>query len=150
MISSRTTLLLAAALSFASVGIAQSPASYDPLKTFAPLTLPDPVNSYRSANGAPGPLYWQNRADYEIYTAIDTATKTLTNTDIITYTNNSPDTLTSLWLNLEQNAYRRDSRNSAHSDEARQANTSTSGYSLDSVEVESGDKAAVKPERVTP
>ena len=150
MISSRTTLLLAAALSFASVGIAQSPASYDPLKTFAPLTLPDPVNSYRSANGAPGPLYWQNRADYELYTAIDTATKTLTNTDIITYTNNSPDTLTSLWLNLEQNAYRRDSRNSAHSDEARQANTSTSGYSLDSVEVESGDKAAVKPERVTP
>ena len=77
MISSRTTLLLAA-LSFAAVGIAQSPAPYDPLKTFAPLVLPEAVNSYRSANGAPGPLYWQNRADYEIYAAIDTATKTLT------------------------------------------------------------------------
>src|ERR1039457_7318043 len=40
--------------------------TYDPLKTFAPLTLPDPVNAYRSADGTPGPDYWQNRADYVI------------------------------------------------------------------------------------
>ena len=92
---SRTTLLLAA-LSFAAVGIAQSPAPYDPLKTFAPLTLPEPVNSYRSSNGAPGPLYWQNRADYELHATIDTASKTLNGTEVITYTNHSPDTLTSL------------------------------------------------------
>ncbi len=37
---------------------------YDPRAIFAPLTLSEPVNRYRSANGAPGPDYWQNRADY--------------------------------------------------------------------------------------
>jgi len=40
---------------------------YDPRLTFAPLTLPDPVNAYRSSNGAPGPDYWQNEADYEMH-----------------------------------------------------------------------------------
>ena len=49
-----------------------APSSYDPRITFAPLTLPDPVNQYRSANGAPGPAYWQNGADYELHAALDT------------------------------------------------------------------------------
>ena len=48
---------------------------YDPRLTFAPLTLPDPVNSYRSGNGAPGPGYWQNEADYELHAELDTAAK---------------------------------------------------------------------------
>ena len=139
--SSRTTLLLAT-LSFATVGIAQSPAPYDPLKTFAPLTLPEPVNSYRSANGAPGPLYWQNRADYELHATIDTASKTLNGTEVITYTNNSPDALTSLWLNLEQNIYRQDSRGAAFAEEARPAHDSTTGYSLESVEVQTEPRRA--------
>src|SRR6185312_1159356 len=39
---------------------------YDPRETFAPLTLPTPVNAYRSGDGTPGPDYWQNRADYKI------------------------------------------------------------------------------------
>jgi hypothetical protein len=84
--------------------------TYDPRVTFAPLTLPEPVNSYRSSNGAPGPAYWQNEADYEMHAAIDTAKKVLTNDETITYTNNSPDLLTSLWIHLEQNIYRQDSR----------------------------------------
>ncbi len=46
---------------------------YDPRLTFAPLTLPDPVNVYRSSNGAPGPAYWQNEADYEMHAALDTS-----------------------------------------------------------------------------
>jgi hypothetical protein len=58
--------------------------TYDPLKTFAPLTLPDPVNAYRAANGAPGPMYWQNRADYELHASIDTVAKVLTATETIT------------------------------------------------------------------
>jgi hypothetical protein len=94
-------------------GIAQAPASrstYDSRVTFAPLVLPEPVNSYRGGNGAPGPQYWQQVADYEMHAAIDTATHTLSNTEIITYTNNSPDTLTSLWIHLEQNTYRKDAR----------------------------------------
>ena len=89
---------------------AQSAPTYDSRVTFAPLTLPEPVNAYRSGSGAPGPQYWQNSADYVMHASIDTAAKTLTNDEVITYTNNSPDTLTSLWIHLEQNSYRKDSR----------------------------------------
>src|SRR6202161_2100262 len=69
--------------------------AYDPRLTFAPLTLPDPINAYRSSNGAPGPSYWQNQADYEMHATLDTKAKVLENDEVITYTNNSPDSLTS-------------------------------------------------------
>ncbi len=75
---------------------------YDPLRTFARLTLPQPVNRFRSADGAPGPDYWQNRADYEIRARLDTVAHTLRGSEIITYTNNSPAALDSLWLQLDQ------------------------------------------------
>ncbi len=100
------------------IGMAQSGAppaaststasTYDPRLTFAPLVLPEPVNAYRSGSGAPGPQYWQNEADYVMHAALDTEKKVLTNDEVITYTNNSPDTLTSLWIHLEQNSYRKD------------------------------------------
>ena len=112
----RSVCLISAVILSAPVcaALAQSAApaanSYDPRLTFAPLTLPEPVNSYRSGNGAPGPAYWQNEADYEMHATLDTAAKVLTNDEVITYTNNSPDTLTSLWVMLEQNTYRKDSR----------------------------------------
>ncbi len=83
---------------------------YDPRLTFAPLTLPDPVNIYRSSNGSPGPAYWQNTADYEMHASLDTAAKELRNDEVITYTNQSPDSLNSLWIHLEQNTYRKDAR----------------------------------------
>ncbi|HEX9198010.1 MAG TPA: M1 family metallopeptidase [Acidobacteriaceae bacterium] len=89
-------------------GVAAS--TYDPRVTFAPLVLPDPVNAYRSGSGAPGPQYWQNEADYVMRAGLDAEKKVLTNDEVITYTNNSPDTLTSLWIHLEQNEYRKDSR----------------------------------------
>src|SRR5690349_2559904 len=73
---------------------AAAPASsFNPRAAFAPMTLPGAVNSYRSANGAPGPEYWQNEPDYVIHASIDTATKTLSGDEVITYTNNSPDAL---------------------------------------------------------
>jgi Peptidase family M1 domain len=109
--------------------------AYDPRKTFAPLSMPDPVNRYRSSNGAPGPDYWQNGADYEIHARLDPVKKELTATEVITYTNNSPDSLTSLWLQLDQNIYRKDSR-SAIADGSEQKEF-TDGYLLDSVEVDS-------------
>ena len=87
-----------------------SESTYDPRLTFAPLTLPDPVNVYRSSNGAPGPSYWQNEADYELHATLDTTAKELHTDETITYTNNSPDTLPSLWVMLEQNIYQKDSR----------------------------------------
>ncbi len=78
-------------------------AQYNPYKAFAPLTSLSPVNKMRSANGAPGPEYWQNRADYQVKVAFDTATKVISGKVTITYTNNSPDSLSNLWLQLVQN-----------------------------------------------
>jgi hypothetical protein len=107
---------------------------YEPQQTFAPLTLPEPVNRYRSSNGAPGPDYWQNRADYELHTTLDTAHKVLSATEVITYTNHSPDALTSLWLQLDQNQYRRDARAMVADEETRKE--FTEGYSIDEAAIE--------------
>ncbi|MEO1728782.1 MAG: M1 family metallopeptidase [Bacteroidota bacterium] len=79
---------------------------------FAPLDLPDP-NGVRAANGAPGPDYWQQRADYRIAVALDTTTHRVSGTVAITYTNNSPHDLDVLWLHLEQNLFADDSRGAA-------------------------------------
>jgi hypothetical protein len=142
----RATLLLALT---ATAAAQQLPApAYSPRETFAPLTLPDPVNAFRSSDGSPGPLYWQNRADYNLRAAIDTASHTLTGSEVITYTNNSPDTLTSLWLHLEQNTYRPDSRAHAFMPPTYRryfGDHSTAGYSLDSVDLQPlAAKAATK------
>jgi hypothetical protein len=144
---------LAAAMVFAwsaATGASAAPAGrYDPAETFAPLTLPEPVNSYRSADGTPGPGYWQNRADYEIHARLDPSAKLLSGTEIITYTNNSPSTLDCLWLQLDQNIYREGSRSSyalnlpgliakmLHID-PRKAHTE--GYQLDAVEIGIGGR----------
>ena len=64
--------------------------------------LPTP-NRYRSASGAPGPDYWQQQADYVIDVKLDTDQQTITGAENITYHNNSPDVLTYLWLQLDQN-----------------------------------------------
>ena len=60
-------------------------------------------NSYRTASGAPGSNYWQQKADYKIDVQIDDETQVLTGSEIITYTNMSPDVLTYLWVQLDQN-----------------------------------------------
>ncbi|WP_254062563.1 M1 family metallopeptidase [Acidobacterium sp. S8] len=158
--------LLIPALCFVScsAAIAQTapsaaPSSYDPRLTFAPLSLPDPVNAYRSSNGAPGPSYWQNDASYELHATLDTSAKELRTTEIITYTNNSPDTLPNLWVQLDQNIYRKDSRaqvllggmmrrrrNNPASD-AKPESTSSDGFIFDSVEIEAG-KQTTKAEYI--
>ena len=78
---------------------------------FAPLNLP-PGNEYRSGSGAPGPKYWQQRADYDLKATLDTATKSVRGEMTIRYTNNSPDTLHFLWFQVEQNAFKSNSLNS--------------------------------------
>ncbi|MFC2187082.1 M1 family metallopeptidase [Fulvivirgaceae bacterium LMO-SS25] len=71
-------------------------------------TLPTP-NEYRDASGAPGPKYWQQQADYEIKVTLDDNNQTITGWENVTYHNNSPQTLTYLWLQLEQNMRASDS-----------------------------------------
>ncbi len=66
--------------------------------------LPTP-NSYRSGSGAPGPNYWQQRADYVINVEVDDNTHLLTGSETITYYNNAPEPLSFLWLQLDQNIF---------------------------------------------
>ena len=72
---------------------------------------PTPTES-RLASGAPGPAYWQQRADYEIRVSLDEVNQRLSGWEEITYTNRSPHTLDYLWMQLDQNSFRRDSRRS--------------------------------------
>ncbi|MFM2268916.1 MAG: hypothetical protein RL757_2357 [Bacteroidota bacterium] len=65
-------------------------------------TLPTP-NAYRTASGAPGHEYWQQQADYKMSLVLDDEKQRLDGDETITYTNNSPDVLTYLWLQLDQN-----------------------------------------------
>jgi len=79
---------------------------------FRRLELPAPT-PVRTGSGAPGPQYWQQRADYSIRASLDTATHTLTGRATVRYTNRSPDTLRYVWMQLDQNIYREDSRGTA-------------------------------------
>ena len=60
-------------------------------------------NRYRNAAGAPGPDYWQQQVDYKIEASLDTTSHSITGSERITYHNNSPDQLTYLWVQLDQN-----------------------------------------------
>ncbi|WP_128546628.1 M1 family metallopeptidase [Larkinella soli] len=83
---------------------------YDPHELFHPLFNMQPGNDYRSGSGAPGPRYWQNRADYRISVSLDDETNVLSGEVEITYKNNSPEALPFLWLQLDQNAFADTSR----------------------------------------
>jgi len=67
------------------------------------------ANVYRNAGGAPGHEYWQQEVDYNIDATLDEDNQRLSATELITYRNNSPDTLTYLWFQLDQNRFRSDS-----------------------------------------
>ena len=116
----RAASALLAAVASASVAAAQTPVPAPPVfdntgvpdtSLFAPVTLPSP-NATRLASGAPGPKYWQNRADYDLDATLDTAATTLHGKLRLRYTNNSPDTLRYIWMQMEQNAFRDKSLNS--------------------------------------
>ncbi|MEY2917652.1 MAG: hypothetical protein RIS73_1366, partial [Bacteroidota bacterium] len=66
--------------------------------------LPTP-NEYRTASGAPGPKYWQQRCDYNIVCELDEPNRRLNGKETLTYYNNSPDVLTYLWLQLDENEH---------------------------------------------
>ena len=130
--------------------VAQS--KYDPKAAFHPQFYPYPGNEYRSASGEPGPKYWQNKADYKINCSLDTSTHTVKGDVEITYTNNSPDHLKFLWLQLDQNVYKKDSRASATTTQSggRWANMGfTDGYVIAAVTVDGAGKKYVPKYNVT-
>src|SRR5690606_22364851 len=132
--SIRTIVLaaLACLVSLPAAMAARPDSGYDPLELFAPLQLPQPASALRTGSGQPGAAYWQNRADYDLHATIDPVAHRLQGEETITYTNHSPDALHVLWLQLDQNIYRADSR--AGMAMPRRRAGSTEGFEIASVE----------------
>ena len=93
---------------------AQHPASAKPgipdTSVFRPIQWA--TNGHRTASGMPGPQYWQQKADYAIHASLDPSTHTIAGSETVRYTNNSPDTLRFIWMQLDMNQGSRQSRNS--------------------------------------
>jgi len=92
---------------------AQPTTNYDYHEAFGPPFYSKNGNEYRAADGEPGPKYWQNRADYQIAATLNEDANQITGSEVLTYTNNSPQKLGYLWMNLEQNLFKLDSRGTA-------------------------------------
>lgn len=130
-------------LFLSSAVFAQQPATntsnYDPHEAFAPLFYTQNGNEMRSANGAPGPKYWQNRVDYGITAKLDENTNTVSGTVTITYKNNSPDKLPYVWLMLDQNTFADNSRGAlitpSRSRYGKQGEVMTGGYAISNLSV---------------
>jgi hypothetical protein len=110
-------------------------------EAFDAMWMPAPNSPYRSASGKPGAEYWQNSADYKIAVTLDPKANTLSGKVEITYTNNSPEALERLWLQLDQNLFNPSSKG------ARTTNISGSrfgneafmgGYTISNVQVDLG------------
>jgi len=71
---------------------------------FRALALP-PATPTRNASGAPGPRYWQQRADYTLEATLDTGTNVLRGQGRIYYVNHSPESLDYVWVQLDQNLF---------------------------------------------
>jgi hypothetical protein len=107
------SLLLAVAPAAGAVvqSVRVPPPLTDAASPFHRLELPAPT-AVRGGSGAPGPSYWQQRADYVIRATLDTAASRVSGEERISYANNSPDTLRYLWIQLEQNLFTSTSRGS--------------------------------------
>ena len=112
---------IALLLGFTSLWAQQTPATtavapisnYNYHDAFAPFFYSKNGTSTRSASGQPGAEYWQNRADYVLTAKLNEAKNEIVGTDIITYTNNSPDQMNFVWMNVDQNLFKDDSRGNA-------------------------------------
>ncbi len=133
-----TKYLLFIALMSCANSFAQT-SNYDQHEAFAPLFYPAYGDKVRAADGTPGPDYWQNRADYNIEASLDDSIQNIKGTVTITYTNNSPQALSFVWLQLDQNIYNQQSRGVAATgiSGGRWANRNAfdGGYSLESVSI---------------
>src|SRR5690606_17504199 len=100
-------------LSLSSLSVAQQKNNYNYTETFAPLFFKNNGDEFRSASGKPGPAYWQNNADYKISATLDDQKNTIAGKVEINYTNNSPDQLDYVWLQLDQNMFSKEGRGTA-------------------------------------
>lgn len=131
---------------------AQKPDSvkYSQQDLFGVVNWPFPANQMRSANGSAGPQYWQNKVDYQIRAVLSEKDTSVTGKVMIDYTNNSPDKLEYLWLQLDQNLFKPDSRGAATTpmggDRFDVKGFAKGGYHITAVSVTYQNKTyAVKP-----
>lgn len=121
MIKFKSAVCILGMLAYAFTSTAQLASSasstltskYDYREAFAPFFYTQNGNEYRSASGHPGNQYWQNRADYQLAVRLNEETSEIAGDVVLTYTNNSPDKLPFLWMNLDQNLFKSDSRGTA-------------------------------------
>ncbi|MBX9782857.1 MAG: M1 family metallopeptidase [Chitinophagaceae bacterium] len=138
------------AVCFVTILFAQS--KYNHREAFHPFFYPYPGTVFRSASGEPGPKYWQNKADYQINATINPNDHSVTGNVTLTYTNNSTDDLRFLWLQLDQNIYRKDSRATATTTTqgGRWANDQfTEGDMIRSVKIELNGKTIAPKHSIT-
>ena len=118
---------------------AQKVSNFNPEEAFASHFYPTYGDEVRTADGRPGPKYWQNRADYKIEASLNDQNQRVQGNVVITYTNNSPQTLSFVWLQLDQNIYNQKSRGVATTgiNGGRWANRSAfdGGYEIKSVKI---------------
>jgi hypothetical protein len=119
--------------------------NYDYHDAFAPFFYSKNGTTTRSASGQPGHEYWQNRADYVLTAKLNVQKNEIVGTDIITYTNNSPDSMSFIWMNLDQNLFKSDSRGNAvvplaGSRNGAQGEDFDGGHKIESVKIVSTTK----------
>lgn len=107
------SILLASLTMLSLHSMAQQKSEYNYLEAFGPNFYSYNGNEYRSASGKPGPAYWQNAASYTIKAKLDDKLDHITGTVQMVYTNNSPEDLDFIWLQLDQNLFNKDSRGQA-------------------------------------
>lgn len=134
-------LLVLVLFTAAGIATAQNQQSvYDQHQAFDPTFLNEPGTAYRSGSGIPGPAYWKNEADYHINVKLDPEQNLISGTDDITYTNNSPDALPFVWLQLDQNLFSKDSRAALTTPYMIPDSEFTQGYDIKSVKIEQDGK----------
>ncbi len=107
---------------------------YEPSKIFAPDFYNHKGDNIRSASGKPSSDYWQNEADYTVKVSFDVKTRLLKGNVTIDYTNNSPDELDALWLQMDQNTEKPEARGN----KIRNPNAfpdDTKGYSISKIKL---------------
>lgn len=145
-------ILVTAATAMSISIFAQEAPKYNYNEAFNPFFYKNNGTETRSASGKPGHNYWQNRADYVLQATLNEDKKEITGSAEITYTNNSFDDLEFLWLQLDQNLFKKDSRGNAiipagGSRNGAKGQDFEGGYQIKTVELisENGKKQKVNP-----
>jgi hypothetical protein len=147
--SFKTLLQLALLFAISSIwsqeNAAKKASKYNYQETFAPFFYTKNGTNTRSASGQPGFEYWQNRADYQLSAKLNDANNQILGTSIISYTNNSPDKMSFLWMYLDQNLFSEGSRGNAvlpfyGSRYGAQGQVFDGGFKIKSVKIMTSDK----------